>query len=467
MSKKLIFIIATAVFVIGLFYVGYRFHKAYKAIEWTRKEVGYRVSCKNLPTAVFRKGKWTGIMIDSDIKYTDGAHNMVPYDFDNDGKVELIANSYRSDTLIFYKYNKDPHNPSNWSRYVIDSSVGGGIPRRPVIKFVKSLLREKLLGGFTGGAHYTAIADINGDGRDDLIVACDLKRYDVVWYEAPEDVTKVSEWEKHIVYKNNAHRTYHVETGDINGDGNQDVVFATKTDNSLGWLKNNGSSSEWPITWINNNCVRCTNVRVADIDKDDQNDIIASENDNANGGKLHLYIYLNDPMFQDNWIDYTIANFIAGHGVNIFEIVDMDNDGDLDIVTVNIQGDVYILENPYPDNNYGEWNKYKVNNYDVNSGNDFREIDIGDIDRDGDLDILVGDEGKNMIIWFENSGSTFHENWKMHAIDKSDQYLRWCHSVEFGDIDGDGDLDVAVAVAGSNVFLWYINGIKKPKKENN
>ncbi|GAG03473.1 unnamed protein product, partial [marine sediment metagenome] len=82
----------------------------------------------------------------------------IPYDIDGDGKVELIANSYRTDALILYKYDDGPHSSLNWSRYVIDSSVGGGNPRRPIIKFIKSTLKEKLLGGFTGGAHYTAIA---------------------------------------------------------------------------------------------------------------------------------------------------------------------------------------------------------------------------------------------------------------------------------------------------------------------
>ena len=459
-KRKFITIIIIIIFGIVLAYVSNKFHKASKDIKMIKKELGYKSPFKGLSIPVFERGEWKGILIDADIVYTDGAHNIVPYDLDNDGKVELIANSYRSDTLILYKYSSDSNNPSNWSRYVIDSSVGGGIPRRPIIEFIKSKLKEKLIGGFIGGAHYTAITDINRDGTNDLIVAGDLKRYDVVWYEVPEDITKISLWRKHIIYKNDLHRTYHVETGDIDGDGEQDVVFVSKTDNSVGWLKNNGSFSEWPLTWVDNNCIRCFNVRVADIDNDGQNDIIASEDDSANGGKLHLYSYLNNSVLQENWTDRTIANFPAGHGVSVFEITDIDSDGDLDIVTGNHQGDVYILKNSYPDNIYGEWNKYKVSDYSINCGHDFREIDIGDIDSDGDLDIIVADEGRNMVIWFENSGMIFNVNWQIHIIDESAQYLRWCHCIETGDIDGDGDLDVAVAAAGSNTFLIYFNNIK-------
>jgi len=431
-KKKIFRLVIILIFGIALIYIGYKFNKAYKNIENEKEDLGYKSPCKSLPPPVFTRG-------------------------DDDGKIELIANSYRSDAIIFYKYNSDPHDSSNWSRYVIDSFVGGRISRKPVIKFTKSIVKEKLLGEYIGGAHYSAISDMNGDGRDDLVIAGDLKKYDVVWYETPEDITKLSLWKKHIVYKNDSHRTYHIETGDIDGDGNQDIIFATKTDNSLGWLKNNGLSSEWTLTWVDNNCIRCFNARVADIDNDGQNDIIASEDDSSNGGKLHLYSYSNKPILQENWMDHSIANFPAGHGVSVFEIIDIDNDGDLDIVTGNHQGDVYILENTRKNNIYTEWNKYRVNNYNVNSGHDFREIDIGDIDSDGDLDIVVADEGKNLIMWFENNGTTFYENWKTHIIDKSNQYLKWCHFVELGDIDGDGDLDVAVAAAASNVFLWYSN----------
>ena len=74
---------------------------------------------------------------------------------------------------------------------------------------------------------------MNGGGRDDIIVAGDLKGYDVVWYESPEDITKTAAWEKHVAYKNDSHRTYHVETGDIDGDGELDVAVAAASGNTF------------------------------------------------------------------------------------------------------------------------------------------------------------------------------------------------------------------------------------------
>jgi len=284
-KKKIFRLVIILIFGIALIYIGYKFNKAYKNIENEKEDLGYKSPCKSLPPPVFTRGEWRGVLIDANINFTDGAHNIVPYDIDDDGKIELIANSYRSDAIIFYKYNSDPHDSSNWSRYVIDSSAGGGNSRRPIMKFIKFTVKEKLLGEFTSGAHYTAIADMNGDGRSDLIIACDHKNYDIVWYETPKDIRRIPAWTKHIVYKNDLYRTYHVETGDIDGDGDRDIAFTTKTDNSIGWVENTGLEGQWHSCLIDNNCVSCFNVRVADIDKDGKDEIIASEDDSKNGGK--------------------------------------------------------------------------------------------------------------------------------------------------------------------------------------
>jgi len=446
-----------------LLFLSLNFYNAYKNVEQEKDRLGYKTMLKNPPPDLFKRGAWLGMLIAADLTSADGAHNLLPFDVDDDGKIELVGSSYRSDALMLFRYKGDPLNIKSWSKYIIDSSVGGGIPERPVFRFIKSWLRVKVLGAYLGGAHYTAISDLNGDGRKDLVVAADLKKNDIVWYEAPEYWMKGAEWKKHVIYNNDSHRTYQIETGDIDGDGNQDIVLATKTDNSLGWLRNNSPSSQWLLTWIDNNCQRCFNARVADVDKNGRSDIIASEDDAEHGGKLHFYEYINNPEFRENWHDHIIGKFSPGQGVSVFRLVDIDNDQDLDIVAASHQGRIYILENPFPNNIFNEWPRYQINDFKSGRNHDFREIDVGDIDGDGDLDVVAADEGGNMVFWFENSGPAFSGKWKEHIIDASDNYLKWCHSVALGDIDGDGDLDVAVAAAGSNDFIIYFNNLIKPQ----
>lgn len=98
-KRKFVAIILFGVLGIGLIYIGARFYKAHKSVEELKKKLGYKTPCVKLPTDVFNRGEWKGILIDADIAYTDGAHNIVPCDLDNDGKVGLIANSYKSDAL--------------------------------------------------------------------------------------------------------------------------------------------------------------------------------------------------------------------------------------------------------------------------------------------------------------------------------------------------------------------------------
>jgi hypothetical protein len=85
----------------------------------------------------------------------------------------------------------------------------------------------------------------------------------------------------------------------------------------------------------------------------------------------------------------------------------------------------------------------------LGSGWVFR-IDTGDIDGDGDLDILAAHESH--ITWYENLGTgEFRSHWL-----RSGQTAR---SAALGDIDGDGDLDIA-HVAGDEQFpriYWYEN----------
>lgn len=308
------------------------------------------------------------------------------------------------------------------------------------------------LGGFTSGAHYTAIADLNNDGRDDLIIACDRKKYDIVWFKTPTKITDISAWKKHIVYRNDSHRTYHVETGDIDGDGDTDIVGVGATDPGLVLLINSRAGESWDIVLIEKLLSGFGTVRIADIDKDGKNDIIAK----GNGGAVYLYSYFTDPANPMDWKRWTIASHMSG---GVFELADMDGDGDIDILAVDYRvAKLYLLQNPYPtDVRRSEWARYLIDN-----DCDAREIAVGDIDGDGDMDIIIADEGMyssqksaNSVIWFKNDGRTFYNNWERHIVDKSDKYLNWCHHVELSDIDGDGDFDIAVAAAGSNTFLLY------------
>lgn len=462
MAARIVFLLAVVSAVgTSATYVGYRLGTALASIQGSKRLLGYATPCSDLPPPVFETEGWTGVLLDADTTHTDGAHNVVFCDIDRDGQVEVVANSFRSDSLMLYRRNPDKHASLQWTRYVIDPDVGDGIPATPVYAFAQSLVKEGLLGGFTGGAHYTAIDDLNGDGLLDLIVAGDLKKCDVVWYEAPEQSWEMSSWKRHAVYRNNSHRTYQVETGDIDGDDDPDIVLATKTDNSLGWLQNNGLSGNWRMTWIHTNYTRCFYARVADVDNDGRNDVVATQDTAAQGGKLYRFTYSTDPCRQEDWTADVIAAFPPGHGASVFEVRDFDQDDDVDIFVANHEGDVFLVRNLGREGRPEKWSVHRLNEWDSHQGHDFRELDVGDIDGDGDLDVVVADERLNLVLWLENPGDGEQGCWPSHIVDRSRHYLGWCHCVDLGDADGDGDLDIAVASCGGNAFLIYLNQLRQ------
>ena len=439
---------------IGLLFAGYKVYWARCSLEQYCETFGYRTATTGLPNCVFESPAWKGYIVDSTIAFTDGAHNIAPFDIDGDGTIELVANSFRSDSLAVYSPAQGSENQPRWTRLLIDSGVGGGFAKHPVSTYAKSLLKQALVGTYTEGAHHTALADLNGDGRNDLVVAGDLTRYDVVWYEAAGDDAR--SWKKHVAYQNDSHRTYYLETGDIDGDGDVDIVFTTKSDRSLGWLENRGTPDRWPAVIVDANSTRCFYAAVLDVNGDGKAEIIASEDDAPPGGRLWLYTHAGNPRVAADWSRYCIAHFPPGHGVSVLAVTDLDADGDKDIAVASHEGDVYVLRNPWLANVYRPWEICAVKGC-THQGHNFREIDVGDIDLDGDPDIVVADESLNAVIWFENPGATFRDGWKEHIVDQSDVYLRWCHCTRLSDVDNDGDLDIAVAAAASNVFLLYLN----------
>ena len=379
---------------------------------------------------------WTRMPIDNDYTYTDGAHNILPYDLDGDGQCELVANSYKADSLQFYRYSGDATNASNWTRYVIDDNISPG--------------------NDNSAAHYTAIIDVNGDGRVDLISAENTEDEDVVVYLAPVDITNTSAWERHVLYDSGypSWGAYHIDGGDVDGNGANDIAVVMRWGNRVGWLNNDGSEDNWNVTWVDTTIGQPFNVKIADFDNDGQNDMIASSIDDK---AVYLYTYSDDPTNTNDWSRTTLVN--SSNSPITLHIADLDQDGDLDILFndhLAESGDrLCLLDNPYGEIN-NEWDEYIIGQYDA------REIAVGDIDTDGDFDIVIADQDADSVVWFENNGMTLYENWIAHTIDVSyNGYLDWAHGVGVADIDNDGLLDIAVAAARGDSFQLYFQSMER------
>lgn len=153
------------------------------------------------------------------------------------------------------------------------------------------------------------------------------------------------------------------------------------------------------------------------------------------------------PNVSVTFSEHTVAAGFDGSHVAV--PVDMDGDGDLDIVggAVTVD-DVAWWENM---DGYGfTWEEHVIDTAAINP----YDIRTADIDSDGDPDVLGAIELDNDIVWWENADGQ-GQAWVRRAIDGN---FVGATSVYGADIDGDGDVDVlGTGWGGNDRVNWWEN----------
>ena len=115
---------------------------------------------------------------------------------------------------------------------------------------------------------------------------------------------------------------------------------------------------------------------------------------------------------------------------------DLDDDGDLDIVS-GFTAETSVLLN----DGQGNFNQYAV----IGAPDYTTSLALGDLDGDDDLDIFQANSiGNPDRIYFNDGNANFSDSGQ--ALGNSDN-----HGVTLGDMDGDGDLDLIAGNLGLNI----------------
>lgn len=177
-----------------------------------------------------------------------------------------------------------------------------------------------------------------------------------------------------------------------------------------------------------------------DIDNDNLPDIVTLDYN-----KISWFRNLGNGVFA-NKID--ISN-----SANTMKLVDLDQDGDLDLLAGTNSSTLIWYQNT---DGAGTFAAESVL---VNTGGRVNDIDVGDFDGNGTIDVvasLVGSADKG-IYWFSNNGSlSFTRNTILNISQDS-------RGVYVVDIDNDGDSDIVAAIhnldgSGQNISLYANNG---------
>ncbi|MBW4641514.1 MAG: VCBS repeat-containing protein [Goleter apudmare HA4340-LM2] len=362
-------------------------------------------------------------------------------DLDGDGDFDLVVGERNNGTLRYFKNTGSATNPV-YSRQTGSFNPFNGID--------------------VGLYSAPTLADLDGDGDLDLVVG---------------EVNGTLRY-----YKNTGSATnpvYSRQTGsfnpfnsidvgylstptfaDLDGDGDLDLVVGTQ-DGTLRYYKNTlafvaATGNFNPFNGIDvGNSIAHT---LADLDGDGDLDLVVGTQD----GTLRYYKNtgsVTNPVYLEQTGSFNPFNGIDVGSWSAPTLADLDGDGDLDAVVGEVNGTLRYYKNTGSATNpvYLEQtgNLNPFNDIDVEF---YSDPTLGDLDGDGDLDLVVG-AFNGTLRYYKNTGSAtnpvyLEQTGNLNPFNDI-QVGSWS-TPTLGDLDGDGDLDLVVGER-EGIVKYYQN----------
>ncbi len=327
-------------------------------------------------------------------------------------------------------------------------------------------INARCFGAKTFDTRAVVLADVDGNGLLDIIAGNDRQSNIIYLNSDGFDSFAVGDEQP---FGDSDRNSRAVAVADMNGDEALDLVVGNwKAENVV--LLNDGSGTFYggSITCGNPpSDVFCfgdaqgqtQGIAVGDLDLDGLLDIIEATEGETNN------IYLNSGGSTFTWLD-TAQPFGSGDDDTRDVVLgDMNGDGPLAIIVVNDDGDMNMV---FYNDGAAQFYADAVNCDDPpafvqcfgGGANDTHAVAVGDLNNDYSLDIVVGDDGgQNMVFINDGLGNFDWPGSQRHFGENEDR----SHSISLGDVNGDGALDIAVGNWGTgderlaHANLVYLN----------
>ena len=371
-------------------------------------------------------------------------------DLDGDGDQDIIVASWY--TVVWFE-NLD--GKGNYGAYNGTHNVTGDY----------YIVYEPPTTSANGGIKDFKLADINGDGKIDILFG-NYNQGKIYWSKNNGDKTFTNN--EICTDRISAFQSNQIDTLDVDNDGDLDFLMYKEAPKQLQWYENVDGQGTFnlPANVIDNAGYQLGGLSVADIDGDGYIDVLVSASyvgavGRRNGQSIGWYKNKGDKTFEvrsdlafpsastivpdaTGTVTYDVKSWYVVPWDNI--ATDIDGDGDMDIVAsiwfnlIKKAGDIVWYENL---DGQGTFSSFKIIDTRVDNA---QSLVATDLDNDGDMDILCvegyySSSSTHRLLYYENlDGSGTFSTYQQ--VD----YLTNVEKLRVGDVNGDGFSDVMALV---------------------